>query len=65
MEEKVNYEINALEYAMDNGIISYDVEGNVMSYEEQVQDGLNKYGIYKAEVNLDTMKVTRKKAENK
>lgn len=55
MVNEVNYEQKALLYANDNGIIAYDVKGNTMSYEEQVQNGLNVYGIYNAQVNLDTM----------
>lgn len=54
MGNKVNYEDKAALYAEEQGIIFYEVEGNMMTYEEQVQDSRTTYGLYIAEVNLDT-----------
>lgn len=43
-------------YAEKYGIVDYKVEGNKMIYYEK----FSKEETYKAEVNLDTMKETRK-----
>lgn len=43
-------------YAEKYGIVDYMVEGNLMTYYEK----FSKEETYKAEVNLDTMKETRK-----
>lgn len=58
MDKKLVYEARALNHANDNGVIFYEVEGNIMRYEEQVLNGLYVYGLYEAQVNLDTMEKT-------
>lgn len=60
MSKQVNYEQQALLYAEKYGIIDYQVHGNTMIYYEMVNDGADEYSVYKAEVNLDTMKEKRK-----
>lgn len=56
---KNDYEQKAAKYAEERGIIFYEVEGNIMKYEEQVKNGPRTYGIYTAKVNLDTGVVTQ------
>ena len=60
-ENKVNYESKEREYADKRGIIFYEVKGNIMTYEEQVKDSRTSYGLYNAEVNLDTGVITQVK----
>ena len=52
-----DYNQKAIEYAERYGIIKYKVTKNEMVYREEIK----REGIYKATVNLDTMKETRKK----
>lgn len=59
MNKTVNYEEKAAQYADERGIIFYEVKNNIMIYEEQVKDGPRTYGLYTAEVNLDTGIVTQ------
>ena len=44
-ENKVDYESKAREYADKRGIIFYELEGNTMTYEEQVKNGPRTYGL--------------------
>lgn len=60
-ENKVNYESKEREYADRRGIIFYEVKGNIMTYEEQFKDSRTSYGLYNAEVNLDTGVITQVK----
>lgn len=59
---KNDYEQKAAKYAKERGIIFYEVEGNIMRYEEQVQNGPRTYGIYNAEINLDTGEIVQVEA---
>lgn len=63
MDNKVDYEQKAASYADERGIIFYEVEDNIMTYEEQVKDSRTSYGLYNAEVNLDTGVVNQVKAK--
>lgn len=54
------YETLALLYAEKYGIISYEVEGNIMSYKEEFPKGNGKYEAYSVKVDLDSNKETRK-----
>lgn len=62
-EEIVDYEDKARKYADERGVIFYELEGNIMTYEEQVKDSRTSYGLYKAEVDLDTGIVKQVKAK--
>lgn len=59
MRDKEYYEQKALLYAEKYGVIEYEVEGREMNYSEEVKEGQEKYVVYKAKVNLDTMKEER------
>lgn len=63
MKNEINYEEKAAMYADEYGIIFYEVKGNVMKYEEQVKNGPKTYGIYPAEINLDTGIISRIEAK--
>ena len=56
---KKDYETKALLYAEKFGIRDYTVKGNAMVYKEEFPTE----GTYKATVNLDTMKETRKQVK--
>lgn len=58
----LTYEDKAALYAKERGIIFYEVKDNIMTYEEQVKNGLRTYGLYNAEINLDTGVITQVKA---
>lgn len=59
MENKVNYEQKAVLYAEKYGIVSYKVEGNEMIYFEEATESVEQIAVYKAVVNLDTMRELR------
>lgn len=59
MSKNVDYEHKALLYAEKYGIVEYEVNDDIMSYYEVIDEGKDELSVYNATVDLNTMKEKR------